>query len=263
MNMLTEKDVLSVENITNKLGTRFVGQRVIVYPQLESTMEIAKIAASNGVPEGTVIVTEEQKSGKGRMDRSWLSPMGCVTLSVILYPDINHLPSMIMVVSLAVMHTIKKITGIKASIKWPNDILIKGKKVSGILIESVINDKKVAYAVIGIGINVNFNIKDYPEISAIATTLSDEKKKYISRLDIIRTLLSEIERLYLLSLNGDSVYKEWRDNIDTIGKKVSAKSGDAVYDGTVKSVAEDGSLILVLNDGNQVNFTAGDVTLVK
>lgn len=261
--MLAEKDILSEENITNKLGTHFVGKRVTVYPQLASTMEIAKIGASNIVPEGTVIVTEEQTSGKGRLERSWISPKGSATLSVILYPDIKHLPSLIMVASLAVLRTIKKVTGIKAMIKWPNDILINGKKVSGILIESVINNNKVGYAVIGIGINVSFNIKDYPEIASIATTLSDEKGKYISRLDIIRTLLVEIEKLYLLSKEGNAVFKEWCDNMDTIGKKVSAKSGDIVYQGTVDSVAEDGSLVLMLSDGKRVNFTAGDVTLLK
>jgi BirA family biotin operon repressor/biotin-[acetyl-CoA-carboxylase] ligase len=143
-------------------------------------MEIAKIAASNGVPEGTVIIAEEQTSGKGRLERSWVTPKGCAILSIILYPDIKHLPSLIMVASVALLHTIKKVTGLKAAIKWPNDILLNGKKVSGILIESMINDKNVGYAVIGMGINVNFNVKDYPEIADTATTLLDEKGKSIS-----------------------------------------------------------------------------------
>ncbi len=261
--MSIEKDVLSAETISKKIGTRFVGKNVIYYPQLKSTMEIAKICASNGVLEGTVVIAEEQTSGKGRMDRSWISPKGCVTLSVILYPDIRHLSSLIMVVSLAVLHTIKKITGIKATIKWPNDILINGKKVCGILIESVIKNNNVGYAVIGLGMNVNLNTSDYPEISSIATSLSDEKKKYISRLEVIRMLLYEIEKIYLLSKKDNTLYKEWRENMDTIGKKVSAKSGDIVYEGMVETVAEDGSLILVLPNGKHINFTAGDVTLIK
>ncbi|MDD4923320.1 MAG: biotin--[acetyl-CoA-carboxylase] ligase [Dehalococcoidales bacterium] len=261
--MPTEKDILSVNNISNKLGTRFIGKRVVVYPQLASTMEIAKIAASNGVPEGTVIVAEEQMSGKGRLDRIWISPKGCVTLSIILYPDIKHLPSLIMVASVAIMHAIKKITGLKAVIKWPNDILINGKKVAGILIEGTIQHINVGYAVIGIGLNVDFNVKDYPEIAEIATTLSDEKGKYVSRLDIIRTLLVEFEKLYLSARDKDIVYREWRDNMDTIGKKVSAKSGSIVYEGIVDTVAEDGSLILKTSNGEIINFTAGDVTLLK
>ncbi len=262
--MRPERDILSAENITGKLGTRFIGKRVIVYPKLTSTMEIARIAASNGVPEGTVIIAEEQTAGKGRLDRSWVSPKGCAILSIILYPDIMRLPSLIMVASVALINTIKKITGLKASIKWPNDILINGKKVSGILIESTINDKNVGYAVIGMGINVSFNINDYPEIASIATTLSDEKGKYISRVDIIRTLLVEIEKLYLLlSTDKDAIYREWRDNMDTIGKRVSAKAGDIVYEGVADSVSEDGSLVLTLSNGKQVNFTAGDVTLLK
>ena len=261
--MTTEKDVLSVNNISNKLDTRFIGKRVVVYPQLASTMEIAKIAASNGVAEGTVIVAEEQISGKGRMERQWISPRGGVTLSIILYPDIKHLPSLIMVASVAIIRTIKKVTGLKASIKWPNDILINGKKVCGILIEGTIQNINVGYAVIGIGLNVDFNIEDYPEIAEIATTLSDEKGKYISRLDVIRTLLIEFEKLYLAARDKDTVFKEWRDNMDTIGKKVSAKSGNIIYEGIVDTVAEDGSLILTTNDGNTINFTAGDVTILK
>jgi BirA family biotin operon repressor/biotin-[acetyl-CoA-carboxylase] ligase len=261
--MFTEKDVLSANNITNKLGTAFIGKRVVVYPQLASTMEIAKIAASNGVQEGTVIVAEEQTSGKGRLDRYWISPKGCVSLSVILYPDIKHLPALVMVASVAIIHTIKKVTGLKASIKWPNDILINGKKVGGILIEGTIQHINVGYAVIGIGLNVNFNIKDYPEISEIATTLSDEKGKPVSRLDIIRSLLVEFEKLYHSAWDGDVVYREWRDNMDTIGKKVSAKSGNIIYEGIVDNVAEDGSLILNTLDGELINFTAGDVTLLQ
>ena len=261
--MTMEKDILSGNNISNKLGTRFIGNKVVVYPQLASTMEIAKIAASNGVDEGTVIVAEEQTSGKGRMDRMWISPKGCVTLSVILYPDIKHLPSLVMVASVAIIHAIKKVTGLKAKIKWPNDILINGKKVGGILIEGTIQNISVSYAVIGIGLNVDFNIRDYPEIADIATTLSDEKGKHVSRLDITRSLLTEFEKLYLIARDKNSVYKEWRDNMDTIGKKVSAKSGDIVYEGIVNTVSEDGSLVLTTPDGETVNFTAGDVTLVK
>jgi BirA family biotin operon repressor/biotin-[acetyl-CoA-carboxylase] ligase len=261
--MLTEKDVLSVNSISNRLDTRFIGKRVVVYPQLSSTMEIAKIAASKGVPEGTVIVAEEQTSGKGRLDRYWISPKGCVSLSIILYPDIKHLPTLIMVASVAIVHTIKKVTGIKAGIKWPNDILINGKKVGGILIEGTIQHIHVGYAVIGVGLNVDFNIKDYPEIAEIATTLSDEKGKYVSRLEIIRTFLQEFERLYQSAWDKDTVYREWRDNMDTIGKKVSAKSGDITYEAIVDNVAEDGSLILKTSDGEIVNFTAGDVTILK
>ncbi|MFA5604352.1 MAG: biotin--[acetyl-CoA-carboxylase] ligase [Dehalococcoidales bacterium] len=257
------KDILSVYNVSNKLGTKFIGKRIVIYPQLESTMEIAKIAASKGVPEGTVIVAEEQTSGKGRLDRIWISPKGCISLSIILYPDIKHLPSLVMVASVAIIRTIKKITGIKATIKWPNDILINSKKVGGILIEGTIQHINVGYAVIGVGLNVDFNIKDYPEIEDIATTLSDEKGKYISRIDIIRTFLVEFEKLYLLADDTSIVYREWRENMDTIGKKISAKSGNDVYEGIVENVAEDGSLIIKTPDGETINFTAGDVTLIE
>jgi len=210
-----------------------------------------------------VIVAEEQTAGKGRLDRYWISPKGCVSLSIILYPDIKLLPSLIMVASVAMIHTIKKVTGLKASIKWPNDILINGKKVGGILIEGTIQHINVGYAVVGVGLNVNFNISDYPEISEIATTLSDEMGKPVSLLDIIRTLLIEFEKLYKSALDGDMVYREWHDNMDTIGKKVSAKSGNIIYEGIVDDVTKDGNLIIKTSAGETVNFIAGDVILLK
>jgi biotin-(acetyl-CoA carboxylase) ligase len=112
-------------------------------------------------------------------------------------------------------------------------------------VESAVNNKNVSYAAIGIGINVNLDTVDYPEIESIATSLSREKGEYISRLDIIRNLLVEIEKLYLLSMKSDAVYKEWLGNMDTVGKKVHARSGENVYEGVVDSVSRDGSLMLL------------------
>ncbi|MFA5629196.1 MAG: biotin--[acetyl-CoA-carboxylase] ligase [Dehalococcoidales bacterium] len=261
--MPAEEDILSAYSISNKLETNFIGKRVTVYPKLASTMEIAKIAASKKVPEGTLIIAEEQSAGKGRLDREWVSPQGCISLSLILYPDIKRLPSLIMVASVALMRTINKLTGLNAVIKWPNDILIKRKKVAGILIEGAIQHVNVSYVVIGVGLNANLNPKDYPEIEAIATSLSEEKGRYIERVGLIREFLTEFEKLYSLAAQSDLVYKEWRDNMDTIGKKVSAKSGNTSYKGKVKGVTEDGRLVIETSDGETINFTAGDVILIE
>jgi len=254
---------LSPAAITNNLDTRFIGQRVIYYPRLTSTMDVAKREAQQGAIEGTVVIAGEQTAGRGRIKRPWLSPKGSIALSIILYPSLAYLPSLIMVASLAVVRCIDKVTGLKSQIKWPNDVLVNDKKVCGILIESDVRGNTVDYAIIGIGINANLRLSDFPEIPPTATSLSHELGRKVSRLDIIQCLLAETERLYLALPAGESVYQEWRDNLATLGKRVRAKSGETTYEGVAESVASDGSLLLRQSDGSLTKIVAGDVTLLK
>ncbi len=255
------EDDLSSAFITNNLETRFIGQRVIYYPRLTSTMEVAKREAQQRAVEGTAIIADEQTAGKGRIKRTWLSPKGSIALSIILYPDAAYLPYLIMLASLAVVYSIETITGLKSQIKWPNDVLIKGRKVCGILIESDVRGSIVGYVIIGIGINVNLRLSHFPEILPIATSLSDELGGTVSRLDIIRCLLVEIERLYLALPAGESIYEQWRDRLVTLGKRVQVKQGGTVYQGIAESVAKDGSLLLRHSDGSLTKIVAGDVSL--
>jgi BirA family biotin operon repressor/biotin-[acetyl-CoA-carboxylase] ligase len=252
---------LSPAAITNNLETRFIGQRVIYYPSLTSTMEVAKREAQQGAAEGTTIIADEQTAGKGRMKRLWLSPRGSIALSVILYPDVAYLPSLVMLASLAVVHSIEAVTGLKAQVKWPNDVLINGKKVCGILVESELRRDIVNYAIVGIGVNVNLRLADFPEILSIATSLSDELGREVSPLELIRRLLVEIERLYLALPVGESIYEEWRDRLVTLGRRVSVNWGTTSYEGIAESVASDGSLLLRHSDGSLTKIVAGDVTL--
>lgn len=257
-----EGDSLSAASITDNLETHFIGRRVICYPRLTSTMEVAKReAARRGAAEGTVIVADEQTAGKGRLKRIWLSPKGNIALSVILYPDVAYLPSLIMIASLAVVHCIEAVTGLKSQIKWPNDVLINGRKVCGILIESDVKGNMVDYAIIGIGVNINLRLSDFPDILSTATSLSHELGREVSRLDVIRQLLVEIERLYLTLQTGGSIYEEWRDSLVMLGRRVGVKSGRTIYEGVAESVTTDGSLLLRRSDGSLTKIVAGDVTL--
>ena len=159
---------------------------------------------------------------------------------------------------------IEIVTGLKPEIKWPNDVLIREKKVCGILIESDVRAEIVNYAIIGIGINVNLDVAAFPEIQATATSLSHELGKEVSRLSLVRQLLKEIESYYLLaSSSGDTVYKHWQQRLITLGKKVRAASatGETVLEGIAESVDQDGSLWLRLEDGSLSRVIAGDVTL--
>lgn len=255
------ESMLSPAAITDNLATRFVGQRVLYYPSLPSTMDAAREAAQKRAAEGTVVIAGEQTAGRGRLKRTWLSPRGSLALSLILYPEVARLSCLIMLASLAVSHSIEALTGLKPRLKWPNDVLLNGKKVCGILVESSVHGNAVEYAIIGIGINVNLRLADFPELSIIATSLSEELGREVSRLELVRQLLVELEKLYLRVRAGESLYEEWRDSLETLGKKVRVTFAKAVEEGVAESVDEDGSLLLRHTDGSLVRIVAGDVTL--
>lgn len=252
-------DILSAERIESGLETRFIGQRVTHFLRHESTMEAARREARQAAAEGIVIIAEEQTAGKGRAKRAWLSPRGSISLSVVLYPDVSQLPYLIMIASLAAAQSIEIVTGLETQLKWPNDVLINSKKVCGILIENELHGDRVAWTIIGIGINVNIRMRDFPEIAA--TSLSDELGKELSRVEIIRRLLVEMERLYLSLGTGEQIYQEWRDRLITLGKRVQVVSGENVLEGMAEDVSRDGSLLLKHSDGSTSHIVAGDVTL--
>ena len=248
-------------SITDNLGTYIIGQRIIYYPRLTSTMDVARQEAQLGAAEGTVVIADEQTAGKGRIKRVWLTPKGNIALSIILYPRVNYLPYLIMLASLAVVRSIETVTGLKTQIKWPNDVLINGRKVCGILTESDVRRDVVNYAIIGIGINVDLRLSGFPEVLSTATSLVEELGGDVSRVDVIRCLLVEVEKLYLALPEGESIYEEWRDRLVTLGKRVQVKSGKNILEGVVESVARDGSLLLRHSDGSSTRIIAGDVTL--
>jgi BirA family biotin operon repressor/biotin-[acetyl-CoA-carboxylase] ligase len=212
-------------------------------------------------PEGTAVIAEKQTSGRGRLKREWFTPQGNIAVSVVLYPARKDLPFLTMLAALAVQYGIRKTTGLHCQLKWPNDVLINGKKVCGILLESRAAPNSVDYAIIGIGINVNMKLADYPEIFAIATSLADETGKEVSRAAMLQNLFLEMEKLYLRLQNGESILAEWRDNLVTLGKQIHVRAGDDVFEGIGESVVDDGSLMLRCPDGRLMKFMAGDVTL--
>ncbi|MFH1016520.1 MAG: biotin--[acetyl-CoA-carboxylase] ligase, partial [Chloroflexota bacterium] len=199
-------DVISPPLITRGLPTRFIGQRVLYYPRLTSTMDIARREARQKAPEGTVVIADEQTAGRGRIQRVWLSPKGSVSLSVLLYPSLTSLPYLVMLASLAVAHSIEALTGLKPQIKWPNDVLINRKKVCGILVESEVRGDKLNYAIIGIGINVCLDPTGIPEIRSTATSVAAEAGRDISRLELVRELLRQLDNLYTSSPDGEATF---------------------------------------------------------
>jgi BirA family biotin operon repressor/biotin-[acetyl-CoA-carboxylase] ligase len=247
-------------SITRGLKTSFIGRKVVYYPVLTSTMDAARQLALQGVEAGTVVIAGEQTAGKGRLKRGWISPAGNIALSIILNPDIPGLPYLIMIASLAVVHSIETVTHLKPQIKWPNDILIDGKKVAGILIENEVKGNRAICSIVGIGINIDLNVTAYPEISATAASLKS-KTGWEFRIKIIRSLLREFEKLYLQLPDSRSIFQAWCSRLVTLGKKVRAISGNHVIEGFADSVDESGVLIIRETGGRLTRVVAGDVTL--
>lgn len=249
-------------SILKSSSTNLIGQRILYYPSIPSTMDIARKMVTEGIGEGTVVVAGEQTEGKGRLGRRWLSPPGTsLSLSIILRPTVTLLPQLNMVASLAVVQSVERIAAINPVIKWPNDVLISGKKVSGILIESIFEGNDLEAAIIGIGINVKLDPSSFPEIAAIATSLSIESGGEISRRKMLYLLLEEFEKVYQGLRRGEPIYERWLARLETLGKLIQVRWGDAIEEGYVDSINTDGSLVLKRRDGSLITVVAGDVTL--
>jgi BirA family biotin operon repressor/biotin-[acetyl-CoA-carboxylase] ligase len=254
------KNDISPASLLEGLSTEFVGRRILYYPAIPSTMNEAKRAARGGAAEGTIVIADQQTGGRGRLGRGWLSPPGNIALSLIIRPGLEQLPRLNMVASLATVHCIEKVTGLKAEIKWPNDILIGGKKVCGILIESALRKGSVDWAIIGIGINIDLDASSLPGLTA--TSLCYELGHEVSRLELLRCLLGELERFYLAVRRGEPIHEQWQQRLVTLGKTVRLKSAGVVEEGYAEAVDEDGYLLLRRPDGALTRIAAGEATLL-
>jgi len=259
---MMEENTLSAESIRDALETKYIGRPTLYCPSVTSTMDVAKKAVANGASEGTVILADEQTSGRGRLGREWVSPPGSsLMMSIILYPKLEHLPRLTLVSCLAIARSIEEVTLLETSIKWPNDVLINDKKVSGVLLESEVSGDKVSYAIIGLAVNVSLDTKAIPEIADIATSLKNEVGVPVSRLEMLTALLGEFEKVHKDMCKGEPVELEWKRRLNTLGKKVTVRCGDTVHKGIAEDVDKDGNLLLRLPNKKLDVISAGDVTL--
>ena len=243
------------------LQPEFLGKKVIYYPTVTSTMDVARDEARKGATTGTMVIAGEQTEGRGRKKRTWISPKGNIAFSVILYPEVSYLPFLVVIAALAVARGIEEIIGLKTQIKWPNDILIAGKKVGGILIENEVKGKEVQYAIVGIGINTEITPVVRGSGALAATCLKDEMGENVIRTDIIKQILQEMGRLYLELPDSEPLLREWRDRLITLGKSVRVYSKGTMLEGVAEAVDATGSLLLRHADGSSTTIVAGDVTL--
>ena len=252
---------LDVDLVRRMVAGRMVGCEIVHRDMLASTMDEARSLAEHEAPEGAVVVVEEQTVGRGRFDRAWVSPRSQnLSFSVILRPTAAQLPYVNMAAALAVVRAVEKAAGLAATIKWPNDVRVGGRKLSGILIETVMAGREVDHAVIGIGINVNFDPAMHPEIAETATSLYRETGRKKDRSEVLGSVLSEMDRLYDEVKAGRPLTGEWSAVMETLGRTVRVGWKERVLEGRAERVDDQGNLILTVTDGTSITVSAGEVT---
>ena len=252
---------LDIPALESALAHRIIGHRIHHYDLIGSTMDEARRLTSEGVPEGTIVIAEEQTAGRGRFNRAWVSPRGeNLSFSVILTPPASRLPYMNMAATLAVARTVADTAELKPTIKWPNDVRVGGLKISGILIETSIESEYEVCAIIGIGVNVNFDPSLYAEIADISTSLYRETGQRRNRTPVLRTLLEHFDDAYAAVRAGNSLTAEWSAMLDTLGRTVTLRSQHDTIEGIAESVDEQGNLLVRQADGSLHTATAGEVT---
>jgi BirA family biotin operon repressor/biotin-[acetyl-CoA-carboxylase] ligase len=255
---------LSAESITAGLKTKLIGPSMVYCSSVGSTNDLLKELAAQGTPEGALVIADQQTAGKGRLGRKWLAPPGTsLLLSLLFRPDLapNQAQQLTMICSLAIADAIEALTGLTAGLKWPNDIFIHGKKAGGILTESGTRGGHLDYVVVGMGLNVNLAVSALPELRGIATSLSEELGREVSRLELLWRILREIETRYNSLRRGESPHEEWAARLINLGRQVQVTMPCGVLVGWAEGVDADGALILRIPDGQRKRILVGDVTL--
>ncbi len=248
--IISTPDKVTANEIQLGLKTEKLGHTIHFFDEVDSTQRIAARLAYEGAPEGTLVVAEEQKAGRGRLDRKWFSPKGTgIWMSLILRPAIppQRAPQLTLLAAVAVSQAIQEVTGLVPDIKWPNDILLDGRKCVGILTELQADPDRVHSVIIGIGINVNQTIEQFPEdIRTIATSLAIEKGGPVKRAPLIQEILFRLERLYeqYLAHGFRPIKLLWEGYAVSIGKPVTARTLNGVIHGIARGITDDGLLIL-------------------
>jgi BirA family biotin operon repressor/biotin-[acetyl-CoA-carboxylase] ligase len=261
-------DLLLPGEIRHGLDTTVFGRKTIDYhAQISSTSDRAKELAAEGAEEGTLVVSENQSCGRGRKGRTWFAADGCgINLSMILRPAMNPAEAsrITLMTAVALAETLLHVTGLPVTIKWPNDILVRGKKLSGILTEMSMEMDRVDHVVVGVGVNVNTRPDQFPpEVRDNASSLFIEKGETVSRPLLVREFLRRFEECYALVTGSGfkTIMKRWKSLSDIIGRTVTVDIIGTRINGRVTDVDEDGILILQGKDGNIHRVISGDVLL--
>lgn len=262
-------DTLSAARLKMHLATKRYGHSYFHFDELTTTQAIAHEQVRAGAVDGTVIVAEHQTAGKGRMLREWSSASGKgIWMTLLIRPEIppHQAPQFTLVAAVAVVNAMKALyPAVDARIKWPNDILIDGKKCTGILTEMVAEADRVEAILIGIGINVNQTMDDFPnELQTIATSLTLATGQPIDRAELLAKVLFYMEHYCDLYVkHGFSRLKTlWEEASTTIGHRVRATTLREITEGTAIAITESGVLQIQTDAGNIVSVYSADIELL-
>ncbi|HVQ00281.1 MAG TPA: biotin--[acetyl-CoA-carboxylase] ligase [Candidatus Thermoplasmatota archaeon] len=240
--------------------------KIHVFDDILSTNAAVHELARKGAGEGTVVIAQTQRKGRGRFDRVWQSPKGGVYLSLLLRPKAPPEKASLLgfVAALAVTYTIRSFN-LPARIKWPNDVLVHVKKIAGILLESETDHTHVSYVIVGIGVNLNTDLALLPkDVRMNATSLHKEHGAPIEYEEFLTTFFHQFDRFYQLFIAGcfDQIIDLWKQDNDTLGKNVRVQTTNGVLQGTAVDIDEFGFLLLKIHEGKTVRVTSGDCTVI-
>jgi len=260
-------DSLDRERILDGLGTRAVGRALHVYDEVGSTNDVAMGLADGGAPHGTAVVAERQRAGRGRLGRTWASPAGLgLWVSVVLRPQVPAAaaPTVTLVSGVAAAEAIEAAAEVAVALKWPNDLLLDGRKVAGILAELRATDQTVEHLVVGIGVNVHQALHEFPpELAGAAISIRQATGRAISRVLLLRHLFARLETWVdrFVGEGAAPVVAAAAARMPMLGRPVVAVSGADRWEGTAAGLDEDGALVLALPDGRTRRVLAAEVTL--
>ena len=268
--LLSAPDLLHADDLLAGLGqTRVIGRDIRVFEETTSTNDVVEKLARDDVKEGVVVFAESQTRGRGRLGRKWISPARKgLWFSILLRPAMR--PAMVTQLTIAaataLFRAIQSQTGLAPEIKWPNDILVNGKKTAGILTELSAEPDKVKYVILGVGIDVNLGAAEFPaDLRKLATSLRIETGKNQNRAELAIKILRELDRDYARVGSGQfaAVADEWEEHCSTLGRNVAIRIGERVIQGTAESLDSDGALLLRTQHGRLERIIGGDVTIEK
>jgi BirA family biotin operon repressor/biotin-[acetyl-CoA-carboxylase] ligase len=257
---------LRPQRVLNNLGTQIIGREVAYYPSVASTMDIAVERAEEGAAEGLVVLTDEQTAGRGRHGRPWVAPAGSSVLMSILFrpalsADAGNQLSMLL--ALAAVDAIRAVAGLEAAVKWPNDILVGGSKVAGLLSQSRLSGRKIDYLVVGMGLNVNFDPSRTHDIPTTASSLMLALGRPVDRHALVRAILRAADARYTALRDNQSPLPDWSKKLATLGQRVRVIQATGEIVGTAEDVDVSGNLIVRCDDGTQLTVMAGDVVNLR
>lgn len=246
-----------------------IGKNIIYPGVVDSTNNLALELGEKGAAHGTVVIADQQTKGRGRLGRVWVSPPGVnIYMSVLLKPQFSPRDAMLLTVmaGVACCRALRDISGLIVMLKWPNDLLISDRKVGGILTETKFSGNMMHTAVVGIGINVNTELTEFPaDVRAIATSLRNESNREYSRTTLAAAILNEMETWYDMLRRGGraEVCNEWRRLSLMIGRAVEVADDKEVYRGIAEDIDEEGQLLIKLPTGSVITINTGDLIILR